>query len=156
MKCFDDFLQVVSELRRGCPWDRAQTLLSLEPCLLNETAETVAGIHIYEKTQDAENLCEELGDLLFLILLQSEIAGEEGLFTLEDVIEGISRKMIRRHLHVFGKGFTDENGELIRGWKEIKKLEKAGKTAEELAMQKREVETAEREIARFFAESGTI
>lgn len=150
---FDDFREIIARLRQECPWDKAQTLSSLKPSLFGELAETVAGINLYEETEDAENLCEELGDLLMVIMLMSRIAEEDGLFSLDDVIEGISRKMIRRHPHVFGTGFVDENGELVRKWSEIKKLEKAGKTQEELEAEKREVKAAEHEILRYFEQS---
>jgi tetrapyrrole methylase family protein/MazG family protein len=132
MKCFDmqeqhsfeDLVKIIEELRRECPWDRAQTLSSLAPCLFDEAKEAVAGARILEETGDGENLCEELGDLMMVILLQARVAEEEGLFTLEDVIDGVSRKMIRRHPHVFGQGYVDENGELVMDWNEIKKREK--------------------------------
>ncbi|MGN0360012.1 MAG: MazG nucleotide pyrophosphohydrolase domain-containing protein [Hominisplanchenecus sp.] len=150
---FDDFREIVDRLRQECPWDRAQTLSSLKPCLLDETAETVAGINIYEKTGRAENLCEELGDLLLLVLLESRIAKEQGLFDLDDVIEGISRKMIRRHPHVFGTGYVDENGELVRRWDEIKKLEKAEKTAEERKLEEAEVRSAIEEVYSYYSQS---
>lgn len=147
---FDDFREIVSKLRSECPWDKAQTLLSLKPCFFDEAAETAAGINIQEKTGDAGNLCEEPGDLLLLIVLESRIAEEKGLFSLDDVVCGISRKMIRRHPHVFGSGFTDESGRPARKWEEIKRLEKAGKTAEETAYEKRAVKEAKREAIQYF------
>lgn len=149
---FDDFREIIERLRQECPWDKAQTLSSLKPSLFGELAETVAGIHLYEETKDAENLCEELGDLLMVVMLMSRIAEEDGLFSMDEVIEGISRKMIRRHPHVFGTGFVDENGGLVRRWAEIKKLEKAGKTPEELERQEQAVRAAEKEIADYFEE----
>lgn len=147
---FDDFRRIIERLRQECPWDKAQTLSSLKPSLFGELAETVAGIRLCEETKDAENLCEELGDLLMVLMLMSRIAEEDGLFSIDDVIEGISKKMIRRHPHVFGTGFVDENGELVRKWSEIKKLEKAGKTAEEIERQEEAVRAAEREIVNYF------
>ena len=164
MKCFNmdeshsfaDFREIIAKMRQECPWDRAQTLSSLLPCLFDEMAETAAGVHLYEKTGDAENLCEELGDLLMVILLESRIAEEKGLFSLEDVIEGISRKMIRRHPHVFGCGFVDEKGELVRKWDEIKRLEKAGKTEEQILRGKEAVRAAEEEIGGYFAQEKEI
>ena len=136
MKCFNmdeshsfaDFREIIAKMRQECPWDRAQTLSSLLPCLFDEMAETAAGVHLYEKTGDAENLCEGLGDLLMVILLESRIAEEKGLFSLEDVIEGISRKMIRRHPHVFGEleAITPEEG--LKLWNQMKAREKAEKS----------------------------
>ena len=75
-----------------------------EACMINEMTEAVAGIDLYKATGNPENLCEELGDVLLQVVLLSQIAEEEGLFTIENVIEGISRKIIRRHPHVFGSG----------------------------------------------------
>ena len=125
---FDKFREIVARLRGrdGCPWDRAQTMESLKPCMINEMTEAVAGIDLYKATGNPENLCEELGDVLLQVVLLSQIAEEEGLFTIENVIEGISRKMIRRHPHVFGSGSSlpeDVPGQ----WEEIKRAEKAGK-----------------------------
>ena len=100
---FEAFRQVVAALRseNGCPWDREQTFESLKPCMINEMTEAIAAINIYKEEKDAENLCEELGDVLLQVVLLAQIAQEEGLFQIEDVIRGISRKMIRRHPHVF-------------------------------------------------------
>lgn len=126
---FEDLVNIISELRsdHGCPWDRAQTHGSLKKCLQDETEEVLEGIDLYERTGDWENLCEELGDVLMNILLQCQIAGEEGIFTLADVIQGISEKMVRRHPHVFGaktgEGLPEEN----LTWEEIKKMEKEGR-----------------------------
>ena len=127
---FDDFCQVTEMLRKkegGCPWDLSQTHQSLKPYMLSETAEAVAAIDLYEQTKDASNLCEELGDMLFQVVIQSQIAAEEGLFTINDVVQSISEKMIRRHPHVFGKSMLSEQGEPVTDWDAIKKQEKAGK-----------------------------
>ena len=98
---FEDFLEIVRRLRRECPWDSVQTHRSLEKCMKNETQEVLDGISLLEDTGDASNLCEELGDLLLLVVLQSVIAQEEGLFSMEDVITGISEKMKFRHPKIF-------------------------------------------------------
>lgn len=100
---FEAFRQIVNTLRseNGCPWDREQTFESLKPCMINEMTEAIAAINLYKEEKDAENLCEELGDVLLQVVLLAQIAQEEGLFQIEDVIRGISRKMIRRHPHVF-------------------------------------------------------
>ena len=85
---FTDFIQLIERLRGegGCPWDREQTHNSLRPCMTEETAELLASIRIYEQTGDAENMREELGDILLQVVMHSVIAREEGLFTIEDVI----------------------------------------------------------------------
>ena len=125
----DDLKKIVKVLRGpgGCPWDREQTHGSLKKCMQDEVNEVFEGIDIYEQTGDGENLCEELGDVLMNVLLQCQIAKEEGIFTLEDVIQGISEKMIRRHPHVFGNGTASTPGEAALTWAEIKRMEREGK-----------------------------
>lgn len=123
---FDELCSIVEKLRspEGCPWDRAQTHESLKPCLLEETYEVLDGIECLEKTGEYESLCEELGDLLLQVLMHSQIAQEEKGFTLEDVISGISRKMIRRHPHVFGDKRQVLAQEVPGSWEALKKQEK--------------------------------
>lgn len=148
---FAQFREIVARLRseQGCPWDRAQTHESLKSCLINEAVEVVAAINIHSKTGQSTNLCEELGDLLMQVVIQSRIAEEQGDFTLDDVVAGISRKMINRHPHVFGTGYRDEQGELIRNWDEIKKKEKEGLPEEALKNQKMEERLAVAETITF-------
>ena len=130
---FDDYRKIVAKLRspQGCPWDKSQTHDSLRNCLMNETAEVLAAIDVWKETDDSGNLCEELGDLLLQIMLHSQIAEEEGLFTIEDVIQAAGEKMVRRHPHVFG-GQTWQPD-----WEEIKRLEK-----EKIPAKIQEVKTA--------------
>ncbi len=120
---FQDFMEIVYRLRGegGCPWDGAQTHTSLKKCLLEESQEVLEGIDIYESTGDGDNLCEELGDLLYQVALHSAIAREEGAFTIDDVISGIAGKMVRRHPHVF------DTGQEKMSWDEIKVMEKKEK-----------------------------
>ena len=129
MKEFDRLKEIMARLRskNGCPWDREQTHMSLKPACMEEAAEVVCGINILEATGNADNLKEELGDLLLQVVLHAQIAEEEGLFTLEDVCRGISDKMIRRHPHVFGEETVNQSGEVVTKWNDIKKAEKAGK-----------------------------
>lgn len=137
---FQRFCQITAALRDkkdGCPWDRAQTHSSLKHWMFDETMEAIAAVDLYEETKDSENLCEELGDMLFQIVLQSQIASEEGLFTMEDVIQKVSEKMIRRHPHVFGHVSYELLGGRADKWDEIKKLEKADMTEEQKKKQKR-------------------
>ena len=152
---FRSFEEIVSALRgeHGCPWDRAQTFDSLKICMVNEMTEALAAIDLYGETGDAENLCEELGDVLLQVVLLSQIAKEEGLFTVEDVIRGISRKMIRRHPHVFASGEGDhdhggtrrdrsdgsgasERAEPSGRWEAIKREEKKNRTEQQEKMEK--------------------
>lgn len=126
---YEDFLNIIETLRseNGCPWDRVQTHESLKPCVMEEAAELVASIRIYEQYQDAENMCEELGDLLLQVVMHAQIAKEEGIFTMDDVVQGVAEKMVRRHPHVFGTGNADTPEAVLETWDEIKKKEKEGK-----------------------------
>lgn len=129
MESFDRFRSVIDRLRSegGCPWDREQTHMSLKAPCIEEAAEVIAGINIYDRTGNAENLKEELGDLLLQVMMHARIAEEEGLFSIEDVINGITEKMIRRHPHVFGDESVSDSEEVLRNWEEIKNKEKLGK-----------------------------
>lgn len=128
---FEDLIHIVEVLRSedGCPWDRKQTHESLKPCMMEEAAELISSIRIYEKTGNAENMCEELGDMMLQVVMHAQIAKEEQLFSLEDVIDEISAKMIRRHPHIFGnKDAAEGIEEVFANWDEIKRKEKEGKT----------------------------
>lgn len=116
----EEFKEVIRRLRAddGCPWDKVQTHESLKKCLSDECEEVLEAID----NNDYENLKEELGDVLLQVVMHSQIASEEGKFTFEDVVTEVSRKMIRRHPHVFGKE-ESETGDAVT-WEEIKKLEK--------------------------------
>lgn len=120
---FNDTIKVLRS-ENGCPWDREQTHGSLRACIMEEAAELQAAIRIYENTGDFENMKEELGDLLLQVVMQSCIAEEEGLFTLEDVVSTVQEKMIRRHPHVFGDVQVVDSGEVLKNWDEIKRQEK--------------------------------
>lgn len=137
--------RVVETLRseKGCPWDKAQTHVSLKTTCVEEAAEVICGINILKETGDPENLKEELGDLLLQIVFHSVIAEEEGLFTLEDVARTASEKMIRRHPHVFsGKEYADDE-ERHAAWEKIKKAEKQGKEWQEDYLRKAMEESIE-------------
>ena len=139
----ETFVDIIAKLRgeNGCPWDKEQTFESLKPCMVNEMTEALAGIDLYTQTGNAENLCEELGDVLMQVVLLSQIAREKGLFDITDVIKGISEKMIRRHPHVFGAPGTE-----VPDWEAIKQQEKQQRS--------RELEQAEK--AAFRAAAGQI
>ena len=117
-----DFCEIMRTLRaeNGCPWDRVQTHESLRQCLLEEAYEAADAID----QEDMPNLCEELGDLLMQIVFHALIEEEKGGFTLQDVLNGISRKMIQRHPHVFGGERVDTSEEVLDRWEELKKEEK--------------------------------
>ena len=120
--------KIVEVLRseKGCPWDREQTHESLKPACIEEAAEVLAGIDILRATGKAENLKEELGDLLLQVVFHARLAEEAGLFNLDDVAKTVSDKMERRHPHVFA-GAAVESVD----WEAIKKSEKAGREWEE-------------------------
>ena len=122
----EELKEIVTILRspEGCSWDRAQTHESMKKCLIDETNEVLTAID----NGDFENLCEELGDVLLQVLLNSEIAKENGNFTFEDVVQKLSEKLIRRHPHVFGDVKRPETPEeSLALWKSVKKIEKERK-----------------------------
>ncbi|MBD5520300.1 MAG: MazG family protein [Lachnospiraceae bacterium] len=129
MTKFEEFQNIIARLRApdGCPWDKEQTHSSLKAACIEEAAEVVCGINILEDTGNSDNLKEELGDLLLQVVMHAQIAEEEGLFTMDDIIQGISEKMIRRHPHVFGEETVSDSGEVLGKWNDIKKNEKTGK-----------------------------
>ena len=114
--------EVMKRLRApgGCPWDREQTLKTLKPCLLEETYELLEAMD----GQDLALHVEELGDVLLQVVFQCSIREEEGLFTLDDVAEALTEKLIRRHPHVFGDVAVDSSGQVLRNWEAIKQTEK--------------------------------
>ena len=122
---FQEFQAIVATLRseHGCPWDRAQTHESLKENTIEEAYEVNQAINDLTATGDASNLKEELGDLLLQVMLHSQIAEESGEFTLEDVIDGIARKMIHRHPHVFGGKSYGSIEEQKKDWEELKAQE---------------------------------
>lgn len=120
-----EFLRFVDVMRRlrsveGCPWDRQQTHMSLRRYLVEETYEVLEAID----NQDDENLCEELGDVLFQILFHAQIAGEEGRFTLQDICQHAADKMIERHPHVFIKNASFTANEVVKNWENQKNKQK--------------------------------
>lgn len=133
MTDIDKLKAIVQKLRSidGCPWDRVQTHESLKAPCIEEAAEVVSGINILSATGNSDNLKEELGDLLLQVVFHSCIAEEEGLFTLDDVIDVVSEKMIRRHPHVFSGVTFDSDEARHKAWVEIKAKEKEGKEWQE-------------------------
>ena len=114
--------EIVKTLRseNGCPWDRAQTHESLKAECIEEAAEVVCGINILNKTGNAENFKEELGDLLLQVMFHAVMAEEEGLFTFEDVAGTVADKMVRRHPHVFYGVVYSSDEERLASWEKIK------------------------------------
>ncbi len=119
---WDDLVEIMARLRRSCPWDREQTHASLVRYLVEEAFEVVDAI---EHGTDVE-LSEELGDLLFQIVFHSQLATERGKFSVADVIDGLSNKMIRRHPHVFGDVAVADVDAVWANWEQLKSQEAAG------------------------------
>jgi tetrapyrrole methylase family protein / MazG family protein len=122
LKNFSKLREIIAVLRgpNGCPWDKEQTHESLKKYLIEETFEVIEAID----SGDIDHLIEELGDVLLQVMLHAQIGEDEGYFAIEDVIEVLSEKMIRRHPHVFGDKKAENSKEVLRNWQEIKKQEK--------------------------------
>ncbi|PAD23330.1 nucleoside triphosphate pyrophosphohydrolase [Niallia circulans] len=120
-KEFSQLRQIIAELRgpNGCPWDKKQTHESLRKYLLEESYELIEAIN----EGDIDHIIEELGDVLLQVMLHSQIGEDEGYFSIDDVLEGISDKMIRRHPHVFGEEQADSVDDVMKHWQNAKKQE---------------------------------
>ncbi len=116
-----ELLKIMEKLRseEGCPWDKEQTRESLKPFIIEEAYELIEAISV----NDSEKIKEELGDLLFQIVFQSQIAKEKKEFEIPDIIETISKKMITRHPHVFGAVSSITTEEVLFHWEEQKRRE---------------------------------
>lgn len=122
LRQLSSLLQIISDLRgpEGCPWDKEQTHLSLTPYAIEETAELVEAL----ESGDDSKTKDELGDVLFQVVLHCQLAQERGAFDFAGVIENLSAKMIRRHPHVFADVSVNNSSDVIKNWDEIKKAEK--------------------------------
>ena len=125
----DDLIEIMRLLRseNGCPWDREQTHPSIRKNLIEEAYEVCDAID----RQDKELLCEELGDVLLQVVFHSRIAQEAGQFGIDDVADGICKKLIIRHPHIFADLSVADSDEVLDNWDEIKKREKGQQTATE-------------------------
>lgn len=119
---FSNFREVIRRLRApdGCPWDREQTHESLKMHSIEEVYELIEAID----EQDDEGIIEELGDLFMHVMLHSQIGEDDGYFQIEDVIRGVTNKMIFRHPHVFGDTSVQSSEDVLKNWEELKKIEK--------------------------------
>jgi MazG family protein len=113
---FEDLVELISILRKECPWDKKQTHHSIKDNLIEEAYEAVEAI----EKNDLNELKKELGDLLLHVIFQSRMATETETFTIEDVIYSISEKLIRRHPHVFGETVAGEESQVAANWEAIK------------------------------------
>lgn len=116
------FIEIVADLRgeHGCPWDKEQTHESIRPCLVEEAAELLDAI----ESKDDANMIEELGDVMMQVIFHSQIAAEEGRFTIDDVAQHACDKLVSRHPHVFGPNKVADAHSAYLQWESIKKTEK--------------------------------
>jgi len=121
---FAKLCDIVAKLRApdGCPWDREQTNESLLPALIEEAYEVAEAA----RAQDDAHFREELGDLLLLVVMHAQIAAGAGRFNIEQVIDEVSNKLVRRHPHVFGTSDARDSGAVLKQWEAIKREEKKG------------------------------
>ena len=126
----DDLLVLMECLRApdGCPWDREQTHRSIRQCFLAETYEALEAID----TENAALLEEELGDVLFQVVFHAQLEKEKNSFAFDDVVDGVVRKMLLRHPHVFGDVTVGGTGDVLRNWDAIKKESKHQKSQTEV------------------------
>lgn len=118
--------RIIATLRgpEGCPWDRVQTHATLRPYLLEEASETLEAID----SGDPAKLSEELGDLLFQVLIHVQLAEEAGAFKMTDVLRGLSEKLVNRHPHVFGDAIAETPDAVIEQWDDLKSRERGGQS----------------------------
>src|SRR5580692_10351367 len=131
---FERAVAIMERLRApgGCPWDREQTFDSIKPYTLEETYEVLEAID----NRDWDELPGELGDLLLQVLFYSEMAKEQGTFSIDDVLDRLSGKLVDRHPHVFGDDKADTSAEVKRNWEALKVEERKkrfGETADSAA-----------------------
>jgi tetrapyrrole methylase family protein / MazG family protein len=122
LNTFESMIQVISSLRGpgGCPWDQEQTHQTLSPYAIEEVFELVEAI----EGQNDAHICEELGDVLFQVVLHASMGEERKAFNIQDVIESINSKVVRRHPHVFSDTKVSGTADVLKNWDEIKKQEK--------------------------------
>lgn len=123
---FDDLCDIMSVLRspEGCPWDREQNHMSIRKNFIEETYEVCEAID----DGDSVHLCEELGDVMLQVAFHAQMEKEKGTFNIDDVINGVCRKLIHRHPHVFGNVYVKDADNVMVNWDAIKKEEKGQKS----------------------------
>ncbi|MFI3115049.1 MAG: MazG family protein [Clostridia bacterium] len=121
---FDDLVEIMEKLREKCPWDKEQTHKSIRRNFLEETYEAVEAID----NEDFTLLQEELGDVMLQVVFHSKIASESGKFDIDDVCDGICKKLIYRHPHIFSDIEVKNTEEVLSNWDSLKKVEKNQKT----------------------------
>src|SRR5579859_3536342 len=126
---FERLVELQARLRApdGCPWDREQTHATLRTYLIEEAYEVLDAM----KSGDDAKFANEMGDLLLQIVFHSQIAAEEGRFTVSDVIREVHEKMVRRHPHVFGEKRAKDAAEVLKNWEQIKAQERRAEKAKD-------------------------
>ena len=126
---YEDLLQVIRVLRspEGCPWDREQTHESIRRGFLEETYEVIEAI----EKKDTALMCEELGDVLMQVVFHADIEADAGRFTMDEVIDGVVKKLVFRHPHVFANVQADNTEQVLVNWEQLKQQEKGQSTATE-------------------------
>ncbi len=132
---FERAVSIMERLRApgGCPWDREQTFDSIKPYTLEETYEVLEAID----NRDWPELAGELGDLLLQVLFYAEMANEQGSFSIDDVLDRLSNKLVNRHPHVFGDVKADTSAEVMRNWEALKAEERKKRQAARKAEERR-------------------
>jgi tetrapyrrole methylase family protein/MazG family protein len=127
---FADLIEIMARLRSpaGCPWDRQQDHRTLRPCRLEQTYEVLDAID----RDDAEELRQELGDLLLQVVFHAQLASEANAFTIDDFVRGLRDKLIARHPHVFGNASADTPQEVLHQWDALKRQEKGSRASDPL------------------------
>lgn len=123
---FDDLVQIMRRLRAkdGCPWDAEQTHESIKANLIEETYEVIEAIN----KKDSDLLCEELGDVMMQVVFHAQMEAEKSVFTIDDVTDGVCKKLVERHPHVFGTVQVDSVDDVLTNWEQIKNQSKNRKT----------------------------
>lgn len=124
---FSDLLQIMDELRAGCPWDQKQTHESIRGNLLEEAYEAVEALD----TKSKDDFCDELGDVLLQVVFHAKIASETDTFNIEDVITKICQKLIVRHPHIYGNVTAETSEEVLKNWDAIKREQRHQSTLQE-------------------------
>src|SRR5262245_22385166 len=134
-RTFQDLVELMARLRApdGCPWDREQTYQTLGPMLIEEAYEVIEAV----ESQDWNDLCDELGDLMFQIIFYGQIAAEKGHFDVQESLTRVHEKMTRRHPHVFGEVKVEGAADVLVNWEAIKASERKRGAREEKEHQSR-------------------
>src|SRR5262249_16545310 len=125
---YEELRGIIAKLRSpdgGCPWDLEQTHQSLRPHLIEEAYEVLAALD----ADDPAQLAEELGDLLFHVLLHTQLAEDAGEFAMTDVLSGLADKLVRRHPHVFGDVNMETADQVVQQWDQLKAKERSAETS---------------------------